>query len=75
MVPPAAVALEDTLPPPPDEEGETAAPDAGDEDGLDALEPRAGTGRHASPMDLSSTRRFPLTPTGPRRPRPCWPTR
>jgi uncharacterized protein with von Willebrand factor type A (vWA) domain len=40
-------------------EGETAAPHAGDEGELEPLEPRAGTGLHASPLDLRGTRRFP----------------
>jgi len=50
-------------PAPPDEGGETAAPSAGDDGLLDALEPREGTGLHASPLDLRSTRTFP--PTSP----------
>ena len=51
-------------PVPPDDDGDTAAPSAGEEGLLDALEPRAGTGRHASPLDLRSTRTFPATSPG-----------
>jgi uncharacterized protein with von Willebrand factor type A (vWA) domain len=44
--------------PPPDEGGETAAPRGGDDGALDALEPREGSGLHASPLDLAHARRF-----------------
>jgi uncharacterized protein with von Willebrand factor type A (vWA) domain len=43
---------------PPDEGGETAAPQGGDEGALDTLEPREGSGQAASPLDLVHTRRF-----------------
>ena len=39
--------------PPADAEGETAAPNAGGEGELEPLEPRSGSGLHASPVDLS----------------------
>jgi uncharacterized protein with von Willebrand factor type A (vWA) domain len=47
--------------PPPDDEGETAAPHAGDEGELEALEPSEGSGLHASPVDLRNQRVFPAT--------------
>ncbi len=47
--------------PPPEDEGETAAPHAGDEGELEALEPSEGTGLHASPADLRNQRTFPAT--------------
>ena len=47
--------------PPPEAEGETAAPRGGDEGELRALEPRAGSGLHASPLDTTSTRSFGRT--------------
>jgi uncharacterized protein with von Willebrand factor type A (vWA) domain len=43
---------------PPDEGGETAAPQGGEDGELDTLEPREGSGLHASPLDLVHTRRF-----------------
>jgi uncharacterized protein with von Willebrand factor type A (vWA) domain len=43
---------------PPDDEGETAAPQGGEDGALDALEPREGSGLSASPLDLVHTRRF-----------------
>jgi hypothetical protein len=43
---------------PPDEGGETAAPRGGDDGALDTLEPREGSGLHASPLDLVHARRF-----------------
>jgi uncharacterized protein with von Willebrand factor type A (vWA) domain len=43
---------------PPDEGGETAAPQGGEDGALDTLEPREGSGLHASPLDLTHTRRF-----------------
>ena len=44
--------LEEDRPPAPDEEGETSAPRSSDEGELEALEPSAGSGLHASPLDL-----------------------
>jgi uncharacterized protein with von Willebrand factor type A (vWA) domain len=55
------VAVEESQPAPPGEEGETAAPSPGADGELDALEPSAGTGLHASPIDLRSTRTFAAT--------------
>jgi uncharacterized protein with von Willebrand factor type A (vWA) domain len=50
--------LEETAEAPPDEGGETAAPRSGEDGALDTLEPREGSGLHASPLDLAHTRRF-----------------
>ena len=55
------VAVEESQPAPPGEEGETAAPSPGADGELGALEPSAGTGLHASPIDLRSTRTFAAT--------------
>ncbi len=47
----------------PDARGETAAPRGGGDGALDGLEPRPGTGLHASPLDLANVRRFaPASP-------------
>ena len=48
-------------PAPPDEGGETASPAGAGDGALDALEPRAGSGLHASPLDLANVRRFAPT--------------
>jgi len=48
-------------PEPPDAEGATAAPNAGGDGELEPLEPRFGSGRQASGVDLRGTRRFPPT--------------
>jgi uncharacterized protein with von Willebrand factor type A (vWA) domain len=53
--------IAEELAPPPDDGGETAAPRGGDEGPLDALEPREGSGLHASPLDLTHARRFAPT--------------
>jgi uncharacterized protein with von Willebrand factor type A (vWA) domain len=59
------VAIEEEAAAPPDEGGETAAPRGGDDGELDALEPLAGSGLHASPLDLVHTRSFaPTSPEG-----------
>ena len=47
-------------------EGETAAPKAGDEGELGALEPREGSGLHASPLESVGVRRFAHTSPGER---------
>ena len=52
---------EEEAPAPPDDDRETAAPNAGDDGELKQLEPRSGSGLHASPVDLRSTRTFPPT--------------
>jgi uncharacterized protein with von Willebrand factor type A (vWA) domain len=54
------VAIEEEVAPPPDEEGETAAP-RGEEGALDALDSRPGSGQHASPLDLRGVRTFAPT--------------
>jgi uncharacterized protein with von Willebrand factor type A (vWA) domain len=53
--------VQEQAPEPPDAEGETAAPNAGGEGELEPLEPSSGSGRHASGVDLHSTRRFAPT--------------
>ena len=55
------LAVEEERAEPPGEEGETAAPPGGDGGALDALEPRPGSGLHASPLDLANVRRFAPT--------------
>jgi uncharacterized protein with von Willebrand factor type A (vWA) domain len=50
--------IEEEAEAPPDEGGETAAPQGGDEGALDTLEPREGSGLGASPLDLAHARRF-----------------
>jgi uncharacterized protein with von Willebrand factor type A (vWA) domain len=50
--------VEEPAPPPRDAEGDTAAPTAGDEGELLALEPRAGSGLHASPLEARGSRSF-----------------
>jgi uncharacterized protein len=57
------LAVEEQRAEPPGEEGESAAPPGGDGGALDALEPRPGSGLHASPLDLANVRRF--APTSP----------
>jgi uncharacterized protein with von Willebrand factor type A (vWA) domain len=52
--------LEDQRPAP-EEEGETAAPRSSDAGELEPLEPSAGSGLHASPLDVHHTRRFAPT--------------
>lgn len=42
----------------PDEGGETAAPQGGEDGALDTLEPREGSGQAASPLDLVNARTF-----------------
>jgi uncharacterized protein with von Willebrand factor type A (vWA) domain len=59
------IAIEEASDAPPDEGGETAAPRGGDDGALDALDARAGSGLHASPLDLANVRRFaPTSPEG-----------
>jgi uncharacterized protein with von Willebrand factor type A (vWA) domain len=54
--------IEESQPAPPlEDEGETAAPHAGDEGELEALEPSEGSGLHASPVDLRNQRTVPAT--------------
>jgi uncharacterized protein with von Willebrand factor type A (vWA) domain len=53
--------IEQDAGPAPDEDGETAAPQSAHDGELEALDPREGTGRHASPLDLASTRTFAPT--------------
>jgi len=54
--------VEESRPAPPDDdEGETAAPHAGEDGELEALEPGEGAGLHASPVDLRNQRTFPRT--------------
>jgi uncharacterized protein with von Willebrand factor type A (vWA) domain len=50
--------IEEPTPPTPEAEGETAAPRNGDEGELRALDPREGSGVHASPLDTTSSRKF-----------------
>jgi uncharacterized protein with von Willebrand factor type A (vWA) domain len=59
------LAFEEPAGAPPDEGGETAAPQGGDDAALDALESREGSGLHASPLDLTNVRSFaPTSPEG-----------
>jgi uncharacterized protein with von Willebrand factor type A (vWA) domain len=45
----------------PEADGDTAAPRSGDEGELGAMEPREGSGLHASPLEGAGTRRFSQT--------------
>ena len=58
--------LEESFGASPEAEGETAAPKAGDEGELGALEPHEGSGLHASPLESVGTRRFARTSAGER---------
>jgi uncharacterized protein with von Willebrand factor type A (vWA) domain len=59
------IAVEEETDAPPEEGGETAAPRAGDDGVLDALDSREGSGLHASPLDLANVRTFaPTSPEG-----------
>ena len=53
--------LEEPGGPSPEAEGETAAPKGGDDGDLGALEPREGSGLHASPLESVGVRRFART--------------
>lgn len=50
--------LEEPLQIPPEAEGETAAPQSGDDGELAALEPKEGSGLAASPLESTGTRAF-----------------
>ncbi len=58
--------LEESAGASPEAESETAAPKGGDEGDLGALEPREGSGLHASPLESVGTRRFARTSAGER---------
>ena len=58
--------LEESAGASPEAESETAAPKGGDEGELGALEPREGSGLHASPLESVGTRRFARTSAGER---------